>query len=57
MFAWAWSSARGGSTRWMDVRGTHDDSLIARVGWTPDSRNVYLVRTNRVQNKLDLFLA
>ncbi|HEV8415883.1 MAG TPA: S9 family peptidase [Bryobacteraceae bacterium] len=48
---------RGGNTRWMDVRGTHDDTLIARVGWTPDSRNVYLVRTNRVQNKLDLLLA
>ena len=50
-------SARGGNTRWMDVRGTHDDALIARVGWTPDSRNVYVVRTNRVQNKLDLLLA
>jgi len=50
-------SARGGSTRWMDVRATHDDFLIARAGWTPDSRNVYVVRTNRVQNKLDLFLA
>ena len=50
-------SAHGGSTRWMDVRGTHDDALIARVGWTPDSKNVYLVRINRVQNQLDLFLA
>jgi dipeptidyl-peptidase-4 len=48
---------RGGNTRWMDVRGTRDDTLIARVGWTPDSRNVYVVRTNRVQNKLDLLLA
>ena len=47
---------RGGNTRWMDVKGTHDDTLIARVGWTPDSRNVYVVRTNRVQNKLDLLL-
>ena len=50
-------SARGGSTRWMDVGGTRDEFLIARVGWTPDSRNVYVVRTNRVQNKLDLLLA
>jgi dipeptidyl-peptidase 4 len=50
-------AATGGSTRWMEVSGTRDDSLLARVGWTPDSRNVYVVRTNRVQNKLDLFLA
>jgi dipeptidyl-peptidase-4 len=49
--------ARGGSTRWMDVGDTRDEFLIARVGWTPDSRNVYIVRTNRVQNKLDLLLA
>jgi dipeptidyl-peptidase-4 len=50
-------AARGGSTRWMGVRGTADDFLIARAGWTPDSNNVYVVRTNRVQNKLELFLA
>jgi len=48
--------ARGGNTRWMDTGSTRD-SLIARVGWTPDSRNVYVVRTNRVQNQLDLLLA
>ena len=50
-------TARGGSTRWMDVGDTRDQYLIARVGWTPDSRNVYIVRTNRAQNKLDLLLA
>jgi dipeptidyl-peptidase-4 len=50
-------SARGGNTRWMDVGDTRDSFLIARVGWTPDSRNVYVVRTNRVQNRLDLLLA
>jgi dipeptidyl-peptidase 4 len=49
--------AGGGSTRWMDVRGTRDESLIARVGWTPDSKNLYAVRTNRVQNKLELLFA
>jgi len=49
--------ARGGSTRWLEVDGKSQESLIARVGWTPDSRNVYVVRTNRVQNRLDLFLA
>ena len=51
------AGVRGGNTRWMNVSGTHDDTLIARVGWTPDSRNVYVVRTNRVQNQLDLLLA
>jgi dipeptidyl-peptidase-4 len=50
-------SARGGSARWMDVGDTRDKFLIARVGWTPDSRNVYIVRTNRVQNKLELLFA
>jgi len=48
--------AHGGSTRWMDAGSTRD-ALIARVGWTPDSRSVYLVRTNRIQNKLELLLA
>jgi dipeptidyl-peptidase-4 len=47
-------AATGGSTRWTQASGTHDDSLIARVGWMPDSRNVYVVRTNRVQNRLEL---
>ncbi len=46
----------GGSTRWMDAGNTRD-ALIARVGWTPDSRNVYMVRTNRIQNRLELLLA
>jgi dipeptidyl-peptidase-4 len=50
-------AAHGGSTRWMEAGGTADESLIARVGWTPDSKNVYAVRTNRVQNRLDLLLA
>jgi dipeptidyl-peptidase-4 len=49
--------ARGGSTRWMEVGDTRDKFLIARVGWTPDSRNVYIVRTNRVQNALELLFA
>jgi dipeptidyl-peptidase-4 len=48
--------AHGGNTRWIDAGSTRD-ALIARVGWTPDSTNVYIVRTNRVQNKLELLLA
>jgi dipeptidyl-peptidase-4 len=49
--------AHGGSTRWMEAGGPRDESLIARVGWTPDSKNVYVVHANRVQNKLELLLA
>jgi len=48
--------AGGGNTRWMDAGNTRD-ALIARVGWAPDSRSVYMVRTNRIQNKLELLLA
>ena len=50
-------SARGGSTRWMDAIGSRDEFLIARAGWTPDSKNIYVIRTNRVQNRLELLLA
>ncbi len=50
-------SARGGNTRWLDVDGKRQESLIARVGWTPDSKNIYIERTNRIQDKLELFLA
>jgi dipeptidyl-peptidase-4 len=50
-------AASGGSTRWMRAEGTRDEFLIGRVGWTPDSKNVYVVRTNRVQNKLELLSA
>jgi dipeptidyl-peptidase-4 len=50
-------AATGGDTRWMEVSGTRDQYLIARVGWTPDSRNLYVTRINRVQNRLELLLA
>jgi dipeptidyl-peptidase-4 len=45
--------AGGGSTRWLDVGDTRDAYLIARVGWMPNARSVYVVRTSRVQNRLD----
>ena len=45
--------AGGGRTRWLDIGDTRDSYLIARVGWMPDSRSVYVVRTNRVQNRLE----
>jgi dipeptidyl-peptidase-4 len=47
--------ATGGPTKWLEVGETRDTWLIARAGWMPNSRGVYVVRTNRVQNRLELF--
>jgi dipeptidyl-peptidase-4 len=47
--------ATGGPTRWLEVGDTRNSYLIARAGWMPDSRSVYVVRMNRVQNRLELF--
>jgi dipeptidyl-peptidase-4 len=47
--------AAGGPTRWLEVGDTRNTYLIARAGWMPDSRSVYVVRMNRVQNRLELF--
>jgi dipeptidyl-peptidase-4 len=49
-------SAAGGMTRWMDLGETRD-FLIARVHWTPDSRNVVAHRLNRVQDHLEVMRA
>ncbi len=46
--------AAGGSTRWLDLGDTRHSYLVARGGWMPDSRSVYVVRMNRVQNRLEL---
>jgi dipeptidyl-peptidase-4 len=46
----------GGMTKWLDVGDTINSYLIARVGWVPDSKNVYVARTNRIQNQLDFLL-
>jgi dipeptidyl-peptidase-4 len=46
--------AAGGATRWLEVGDTRNTYLIARAGWMPDSRSVYVVRLNRVQNRLEL---
>jgi dipeptidyl-peptidase 4 len=45
--------AAGGTTHWLDAAGSGASDLVARVGWMPDARQVYVVRTNRVQNRLD----
>lgn len=47
--------AAGGATRWLDVGDTRNAYLIGRAGWMPDSKDVYLIRLNRVQNKLEMF--
>jgi dipeptidyl-peptidase-4 len=48
--------ASGGETKWMDL-GEPRGTLLARVVWSPSSREVMAERLNRVQNKLDLFMA
>jgi dipeptidyl-peptidase-4 len=51
-------AATGGKTHWLDAAGSavgsRDEHLIARVTWTPDSQNLYVVRPNRVQNRIEL---
>ncbi len=46
--------ASGGPTRWLEVGDTRNTYLIARAGWMPDSRSVYILRMPRVQNRLEL---
>ena len=48
-------SVNGGPTRWYDVGDTRDSYLIARAGWMPGSRALYVLRFNRVQNRDALF--
>jgi dipeptidyl-peptidase-4 len=43
-------------TRWMDLGDTRT-TLLPRVTWVPDGKQVAVLRTNRVQNRLDLILA
>jgi dipeptidyl-peptidase-4 len=47
--------AAGGPTRWFDVGDTRDSYLIARAGWMPSSRALYVLRFDRVQNHDELF--
>ena len=48
-------SAKGGATRWLEVGDTANSYLIARAGWA-DSRQVFVARTNRVQNELEFLV-
>ena len=49
--------ATGGETRWLDVPGDLRDHYIARLAWTPNSRNVLLQQLNRRQNANRVLLA
>ncbi|HEY7305644.1 MAG TPA: S9 family peptidase [Bryobacteraceae bacterium] len=46
-------SAQGGPTKWMDL-GATSNTLLARVAWLPDSKEIAVERFSRVQDKLDL---
>jgi dipeptidyl-peptidase-4 len=46
----------GGETKWMDL-GEPRGFLLARVVWSPSSREILAERLPRVQNKLDLLMA
>lgn len=48
--------AGGGAVVWADV-DTRDDSYIARVYWTGDSRSVAIEKINRAQDHLTLLFA
>lgn len=48
------ASVLTGITRWLEIGDTRDSFLIARAGWMPDSKSVYVLRTNRVQNRVEL---
>lgn len=46
----------GGAVRWMDT-GADKTALLARVDWLRDSKQVSIIRLNRIQNHLDLIFA
>lgn len=46
--------AAGGPTKWLEIGDTRNSYLIARAGWMPDSKSVYILRMNRVQNRLEM---
>jgi dipeptidyl-peptidase 4 len=47
-------SAKGGATKWFDTGNTVWDYLLARVTWTPDSKKLFVTRSNRVQSRVEL---
>jgi dipeptidyl-peptidase-4 len=52
------ASVEGGTLAWVDLSNYQPrDLLIARVGWTPDSKQVYCYAQNRTQTWLDVCVA
>jgi dipeptidyl-peptidase-4 len=47
-------AATGGPTRWLEIGDTRNAYLIGRAGWMPNARSLYILRLNRVQNKLEM---
>jgi dipeptidyl-peptidase-4 len=47
-------AATGGPTKWLEAGDTRNAYLIARAGWMPSARSVYILRLNRVQNNLEM---
>lgn len=47
-------AAKGGGTHWFEVGNTVWEYLVARVTWSPDAKKLYVVRSNRVQSKVEL---
>lgn len=43
-------SAAGGETTWMKIPGEPRQHYIARMHWTPDSKELYVQQLNRLQN-------
>lgn len=50
-------SGAGGATRWIAVPGDPRDNYIARIEWTPDSKELVIEHLNRLQNQNDVLLA
>jgi len=48
-------AATGGQTRWYYIGETRETQLVARAGWMPDARGIYVLMFNRVQNRDELF--
>jgi dipeptidyl-peptidase-4 len=51
-------AATGGATRWVDLTAYDpNDTLVVRVGWSPDAKRLVYEVQNRVQSWLDLLAA
>lgn len=46
--------AMGGATKWLEIGDTVRQYLVARVRWRPDSRELWVVRLNRQQSRMEL---